>query len=78
MQTPSPPRILPLPSTSISYKSFIIHSATRGLEPISYKGALLSTLLHAISYRGAVLSTLLHATVHVYLQFAECTGTDFK
>jgi hypothetical protein len=35
--------------------------ATRGLEPISYRGALLSTLLHAISYRGALLSTLLDA-----------------
>jgi hypothetical protein len=49
--------------------------ATRGLEPISYRGALLSTLLHTISYRGALLSTLLHATVYVYTQFAECTGT---
>jgi hypothetical protein len=36
-------------------------NATRGLEPISYRGALLSTLLHAISYRGALLSSLLHA-----------------
>jgi hypothetical protein len=35
--------------------------ATRGFEPISYRGALLSTLLHAISYRGALSSTLLHA-----------------
>jgi hypothetical protein len=38
--------------------------ATRGLEPISY--------------RGALLSTLLHATVYVYTQFAECTSTDWK
>jgi hypothetical protein len=37
---------------------------TRGLEPISYKGALLSSLLHA--------------TVLVFTQFAECTGTDCK
>jgi hypothetical protein len=35
--------------------------ATRGLVPISY--------------RGALLSTLLHATVYVYTQFAECTST---
>jgi hypothetical protein len=34
--------------------------ATRGLEPISYRGALLSTLPHTISYRGALLSTLPH------------------
>jgi hypothetical protein len=39
---------------------------------------LLSTFLHAITYRGALLSTLLHATVYVYTQFAECTGTDWK
>jgi hypothetical protein len=38
--------------------------ATRSFEPNSYKGALLSTLLHA--------------TVYVYTQFAECTGTDCK
>jgi hypothetical protein len=31
--------------------------ATRGLEPISY--------------RGALLNTFLHATVYVYTQFAE-------
>jgi hypothetical protein len=48
---------------SIGNKHFflIISKATRGLEPISYRGALLSTLLHAITYRGALLSTLLHA-----------------
>jgi hypothetical protein len=38
--------------------------ATRGREPISY--------------RGALLSTLLHATVYVFIQSAECTGTDCK
>jgi hypothetical protein len=41
-----------------------------GLETISYRGALLNTLLHAISYRGALLNTLLHATcsqVNVFL-----------
>jgi hypothetical protein len=31
-----------------------------------------------ISYRGALLSTLLHATVFVFTQFAECTSTDCK
>jgi hypothetical protein len=31
-----------------------------------------------ISYRGELLNTRLHATVCVYTQFAECTGTDCK
>jgi hypothetical protein len=31
-----------------------------------------------ISYRGAPLSTLLHVTEYVFTQFAECTGTDCK
>jgi hypothetical protein len=43
---------------------FLFPKATRGFEPISY--------------RGALLSTLLHATVHVFIQFAECTSTDCK
>jgi hypothetical protein len=34
--------------------------ATRGVEPISY--------------RGALVSTLLRATVYTNTQFAECTG----
>jgi hypothetical protein len=38
--------------------------ATRGLEPSSY--------------RGALVSTLLHATVYLVTQFADCTGTDCK
>jgi hypothetical protein len=38
----------------------------------------MNTLLHAISYRGALLSTLLHATVYDYTQFAECTDTDYN
>jgi hypothetical protein len=37
--------------------------ATRGLEPISFGGALLSTLLHVIVYG-------------FFTQFAECTGTE--
>jgi hypothetical protein len=36
-----------------------------GLVPIGYRGALLSTLLHAISYRGSLLSTLLHAISYI-------------
>jgi hypothetical protein len=48
-----------LKSTGLDYR---LQITTRGLEPISY--------------RGALLSTLLHATVHVYTQFAECTGTE--
>jgi hypothetical protein len=57
----------------ISYRGALLSTL---LHAISYRGALLSTLLHAISYRGALLSTLLHATVYVYIQFAECSGTD--
>jgi hypothetical protein len=43
---------------------FVSLIPNRGLEPISY--------------RGELLSTLLHATVYVFTQFAECTGTDCK
>jgi hypothetical protein len=32
----------------------------------------------SFSYRGALLSTLLHATVQIFTQFAECTSTDCK
>jgi hypothetical protein len=42
----------------------LIPKATRGIEPVSYRGALLSTLLHVILY--------------VVTQFAECSGTDCK
>jgi hypothetical protein len=38
--------------------------ATRGLEPISYREALLSSLLYAI--------------VYIFTQSAECTGIDCK
>jgi hypothetical protein len=41
-----------------------LQKATRGLEPISY--------------RGALLSTLLYVTVYVVTQFSECTITDCK
>jgi hypothetical protein len=46
---------------------FLFPKATRGLEPISY--------------RRAILSTLLHATVYIFFfftKFAECTSTDCK
>jgi hypothetical protein len=43
-----------------SYVSF--PKATRGVEPISY--------------RGALLSTLLHATVYAFTQFAECASNN--
>jgi hypothetical protein len=39
---------------------------------------LYRTLPYAISYRGVLLSTLLHATVYVFTQFADCTGTDCR
>jgi hypothetical protein len=49
--------------TNASLPSCILFpKATRGLEPISYRGTLLSTLLHAI--------------VYVFTQFAECTSTN--
>jgi hypothetical protein len=49
----------------VSYIAF--PKAARDHEPISYRGTLLSTLLHAISYRQALVSTLLHATVYKFL-----------
>jgi hypothetical protein len=48
---------------SVSY-DLLSPKDTRGLEPISYIGALLNTILHAI--------------VYIFAQFAECTGTDCK
>jgi hypothetical protein len=51
---------------------------TTGFEIVSYRGALLSTLLHVISYRGALLNTLLRVTVYVFTEFSECTGTACK
>jgi hypothetical protein len=44
--------------------SFPVKETTKGLEPISY--------------RGALLSTLLHATVYVFTEFVDCTSTDCK
>jgi hypothetical protein len=42
---------------------FLFSKATRCLEPISYKGALLSTLLHATVYM--FLHNSLNALVHI-------------
>jgi hypothetical protein len=41
----------------------LLPKATRGLEPISYRGLLLSTLLHASVYM--FLNNLLNALVHI-------------
>jgi hypothetical protein len=43
---------------------FLCPKATRGLEPISYRGALLSTLLHA------TIHMLLHNLPNVLVQIA--------
>jgi hypothetical protein len=40
--------------------------------------AIYTTGLEPIGYRVALLSTLLHATVYVYTQFAEYTSKDCK
>jgi hypothetical protein len=45
-----------------------IPKATRGFEPISYRGALLSTLLHATVYM------FLHSLLNVLVQIANKTG----
>jgi hypothetical protein len=42
---------------------FLFPKATRGLEPISYRGALLSTLLHAAVY--VFLRNLLNVLVQI-------------
>jgi hypothetical protein len=55
----SEPEIVPKFSIFGSHKPF--SNGIRGIEPVSYRGVLVRTLLHAISYRGALLSTLLHA-----------------
>jgi hypothetical protein len=46
--------------------------ATRGLEPISYRGALLSTLLHATVY------VFLHDLLNVLVQIANKMGLQKK
>jgi ribosomal protein L32E len=46
--------------------------ATRGLEPIGYRGALLSTLLHATVYM------FLHNLLNVLVQIANKMGLQKK
>jgi hypothetical protein len=46
--------------------------ATRGLEPISYRGVLVSTLLHAIVYM------FLHNLLNVLVQIANKMGLQKK
>jgi hypothetical protein len=64
-----------------------VHYSQKPQEALNlfrYRGALLSTLLHAISYRGALLSTLLQATVYMFsynllnvlIQIANKTGLE--
>jgi hypothetical protein len=55
---------LVLPKTLLILYSCSFPKAIRGLDPISYRGGLLSTLLHAI--------------VYVFTQFAECTSRNCK
>jgi hypothetical protein len=45
---------------------------TRGLEPVSYRGGLLSTLIHATVYAFTILVHIANC-VYVFTQFAECT-----
>jgi hypothetical protein len=50
----------------------LFSKATRGFEPISYRGALLSTLLHATVY------TFLHNLLNVPVQIANKMGLKNK
>jgi hypothetical protein len=43
---------------------------------LDYRLQITKRGLEHFSYKGALLSILLHATVYVYTQFAECTGTE--
>jgi hypothetical protein len=51
---------------------FLFPKATRGLEPISYRGALLSTLLHGTVYM------FLHNLLNVLVQIANKMGLQNK
>jgi hypothetical protein len=51
---------------------FLFPKATRGFEPISYSGALLSTLLHATVYM------FLHNLLNVLVQMANKNGITKK
>jgi hypothetical protein len=50
----------------------LIPKATRGVEPISCRGALLSTLLHATAYM------FLHNLLHVLVQITNKIGLQKK
>jgi hypothetical protein len=52
----------------ITLAATINPEATRGLEPISYRGVLVSTLLHATVY------VLLHNLINVLVQTANKMG----
>jgi hypothetical protein len=61
----------------VSYKSglvckFVFPKATRGFEPIGYRGALLSTLLHATVYK------FIHNLLNVLVQIANKMGLQKK
>jgi hypothetical protein len=52
--------------TNIYFRSYIdLPKATRGLEPISYRGVLVSTLLHA------TVTMFLHNLLNVLVQIAD-------
>jgi hypothetical protein len=51
---------------------FLFPKASRGFEPISYRGALLSTLLHATVYK------FLHNLLNVLVQTANKMGLQKK
>jgi hypothetical protein len=58
----SEPEIMPTFNIFGSHKPF--SNAIRGIEPLSYRRVLVSTLLHDINYRGALLSTLLYSITY--------------
>jgi hypothetical protein len=55
---------------------YLFRKATRGLEHISYKGALLSTLLHATVY--IYIYMFLHNLLNVLVQIANKMGLQKK
>jgi hypothetical protein len=55
---------------------FLFPKATRGLEPISYRGVLVSTLLHATVY--VFLHNLLNVLLHTANKMAFKKNLDFK
>jgi hypothetical protein len=57
---------------SVSRKLTATAKATRGFEPISYRGVLVTTLLHAIVY------VFLHNLLNVLVQIANKIGLPKK